>query len=68
MMTWKLKFILKFRFSALLFDQHIRSQLSTKHDKNMHILDEKLSSDFFTDDNNQFKLYFTDTHTGNKEW
>ena len=33
----------------------------------MHILDEKLSSDFFTDDNNQFKLYFTDTHTGNKE-
>ena len=33
----------------------------------MHILDEKLSSDFFTHGNNQFKLSFTDTHTGNKE-
>ena len=32
------------------------------------LLDKKLNSDFCTDDNNeQFKLHFTDKHTGNKE-
>lgn len=34
---------------------------------NMHLIDEKLNSNFSADDDNHIKLLFTGTRTGNKD-